>query len=281
MSTLAEYTVKSPSRGGCLRNFGRWRTDPESGKKIVLIHGPSIPTLVWAPLVPQLVATAYCCMTLATYDASLYVTQLALLLQRIGWPRTRLMGVNLDSAIAAAFVAMFPDLVENGVVLVAFTGIVESSELSRTAKFTSSPIVQALSTNPVIYVRHLVTPPPCLLTIDTTQDAPVHELVHLQSAHLPGFNRAVSSSLRAGPITALRSAFESRAWEGRRVLVVHGTADHTVPPAHSSQLKTLLANSTGAASRMALALVPDAGHALTWTHADTVGAAVCAFLAGG
>ncbi|KAJ6529517.1 Alpha/Beta hydrolase protein [Mycena vulgaris] len=276
-----------------LGRTGYWLAGPESGKKIVLIHGLSVPALVWAPLVPQLVEAGHRVLlydlygrgysdapAAATYDASLYVTQLALLLQHVGWPRTRLMGVSMGGGIAAAFVATFPDLVENEVVLVASAGLVESSDLSRTAKVMSSPIVQALTANPLIYayLRRLASKPD---HIHTTEDALVHELVRLQSAHLPGFNRAVSSSLRAGPVTGLRWAFESRAWEGRRVLVVHGTADQTVPPAHSSQLKTVLANSTSDAARVELALVPGAGHALTWTHADAVGAAVCAFLAGG
>ncbi|KAJ6601944.1 Alpha/Beta hydrolase protein [Mycena vulgaris] len=244
MSTLAEYTVKSPSRGGSVARPREqapnelWLALLAGGHRVLLhdLHGRGYSD---APAV-------------ATYDASLYVTQLALLLQRIGWPRTRLMGVNLDGAIAAAFVATFPDLVENGVVLVAFTGIVESSELSRTAKFTSSPIVQALSTNPVIYVRHLV-PPDLLLVISLWQAYP--RRLASKSDHRHTTEDALVHEL--------------------------GTADHTVPPAHSSQLKALLANSTSDAAHVELALVPDAGHALTWTHADAVGAPVRAFFAGG
>jgi hypothetical protein len=56
--------------------------------------------------------------------------------------------------------------------------------------------------------------------------APAHlrELVRLQSAHLPGFNPAVSSSLRAGPVTGMKWAFESAGWKERRVLVIHVSA---------------------------------------------------------
>ncbi|KAJ6530457.1 hypothetical protein DFH09DRAFT_1410979 [Mycena vulgaris] len=210
----------------------------------------SVPALAWAPLVLQLIDAGH-----------------RVLLYNTTW-------TGAGGAIAAAFFATFPDLVDKDVVLIASAGLIEvcfnsirvnsplvqSSDLSRTAKVMSSP-VPVLTANPLIYpgYRH------------TTEDALVHDLVRLQSAHLPGSNRTVSSSLLAGPVTGLRWAFESRAREGRRVLVVHGTADHTVPP-HTH--KALLATSTGDTARVELALVPGAGHPLTWTHADAMGTAV-------
>ncbi|KAJ7142813.1 alpha beta-hydrolase, partial [Mycena epipterygia] len=267
-----------------------WLAGPESGKKIVLIHGLSIPALVWAPLVPQLVKAGHRVLLYdlygrgysdapagAAYDAQLYVTQLALLLQHVGWPRTRLVGVSMGGAIAAAFVATFPNLVENDVVLVACAGLVESSDLSRTSKVMSSPMVQMLTANPLVYayLRRLAEERSSAVALpdpSVMQDPGLmHELVRLQSAYLPGFNRAVSASLRAGPVTGMRWAFESNAWEGRRVLVVHGTADHTVPPAHAPRIKALIEG-------FSVSLVPGAGHALTWTHAEEVGREVCKFL---
>ncbi|KAJ7612966.1 hypothetical protein B0H17DRAFT_1116947, partial [Mycena rosella] len=198
----------------------------------------------------------------------------------------------MGGAIAAAFVATFPDLVEDEVVLLASAGLLEAADLSRTAKVMSSPLVQALTANHFVYayLRRLAAsaPPPA----DAT-----HELVRLQSAHLPGFNRAVSSSLRAGPVTGLRWAFESPAWAGRRVLILHGTDDTTVPPAHAPRIAALLGapraqphcndsetttaphpdSPTPQRTRVELALVPGAGQGLTWTHAGEVGRAVCAF----
>ncbi|KAJ7458222.1 Alpha/Beta hydrolase protein [Mycena latifolia] len=141
-----------------------------AGKKIVLIHGLSVPALVWAPLLPQLVAAGhrvllydlygrgYSDAPSTTYDAQLYVTQLALLLQHVGWAHARMVGVSMGGGIAAAFVAMFPDLVEDEVVLIASAGLLESSDLSRTSTVMSSPVVQALTANPLVYVC-----PPSLL----------------------------------------------------------------------------------------------------------------------
>ncbi|KAJ7182212.1 Alpha/Beta hydrolase protein [Mycena crocata] len=237
-----------------------WLAGPGNGKKIVLIHGLSVPALVWAPIAPQLAEAGYRVLLYdlygrgysdapsgAAYDAQLYVTQVALLMQHVGWLRARVVGVSMGGAIAAAFVATFPNLVESEVVLLSSAGLVESSDLSRTSKVMSSPFVQMLTANPLIYayLRRLASKP------DTTHDPSsslMHELVRLQSAHLPGFNRAVSSSLRAGPVTGMRWAFESSGWEGLRVLLLHGTEDRTVPPAHSPRIKALIQGSVGNAS---------------------------------
>ncbi|KAJ6556291.1 Alpha/Beta hydrolase protein [Mycena capillaripes] len=322
---------------GCTRY---WLAGPAGGKKIVLVHGLSVPAVVWEPLVAPLVATGhrvlvydlygrgYSAAPVAVpYDAQLYVTQLALLLQHVGWTRTRLAGVSMGGAIAAAFVASFPGLVERDVVLVACAGLVESSDLPRTAKVMSSPLVQTLTANPWIaaYLRRLAskasavppaTPQGDSPPSDNIDPSPPHlrELVRLQSAHLPGFNRAISSSLRAGPVRGMRWAFESEAWSGRRVLLVHGTADSTVPPAHANRIAALIEaagrnasnsgeptptpnpnpNSKGkwnlkkskpkhgvpsSTGDIQVSLIAGAGHALTWTHAREVGEVICRFLA--
>ncbi|KAJ7458233.1 Alpha/Beta hydrolase protein [Mycena latifolia] len=260
---------------------------------IVLIHGLSVPALVWAPLLPQLVAAGhrvllydlygrgYSDAPSTTYDAQLYVTQLALLLQHVGWARARVVGVSMGGGIAAAFVATFPDLVEDEVVLIASGGLLESSDLSRTSKVMSSPVVQALTANPLVYayLRRLAARPD---PSDTPHAGagPAHELVRLQSAYLRGFNRAVSSSLRAGPVSGLRWAFEKAdAWAGRRVLIVHGTHDTTVPPAHVPRIRALLEGPRRRPQGNETTRPPAV--ALTWTHAREVGGAVLDFLAGG
>ncbi|KAJ7208800.1 alpha/beta-hydrolase [Mycena rebaudengoi] len=300
-----------------------WLVGPESGKRIVLIHGLSVPALVFAPLVPQLVAAGYRVLLYdlygrgysdapysVPYDTGLYVTQLALLLQHVGWPKARVVGVSMGGAIGAALVAAFPGLVEREVVLIASAGLIESADLPRTAKFMSSPLVQTLTANPLVYayLRHLASKP--------EPAAPMHELVRLQSAFLPGFNRAISSSLRDGPVTGMRWAFEGQEeWAGRRVLLVHGTNDRTVPPAHSALIEGLLARKTKGRRNKAPSLsnaqhplppsnphppqrtpaektpplpvhvqrlpVPGAGHSITWTHAEVVGEAVVEFLKSG
>ncbi|KAJ7613430.1 hypothetical protein FB45DRAFT_266889 [Roridomyces roridus] len=235
---------------------------------------------------------------------------------------TRLVGYSMGGAITAAFVATFPRLLEDDVVLIASAGLVESGDLPRTAKVMSSPIVQLLTANPIIkaYLRRLATS----RSSPSSESAGVNtlaELVRLQSAHLPGFNHAVSSSLRSGPVRGMSWAFENEGWRGRRVLVVHGTQDNTVPSAHAARIRGLIveagaSNSSSSlpsssssptsaststtrkwswfasasdsssslerepSARVEVEMIPGAGHALTWTHADEVGALVCRFLGG-
>ncbi|KAJ6602079.1 hypothetical protein DFH09DRAFT_1355212 [Mycena vulgaris] len=111
-----------------------WLVGPESGKKIVLIHGLSVPALVWVPLVPQLVEAGHRVLLYCTTCTGAGSRTRRAGDGELGWPSTRLMDFSIGSAIAAAFIATFPDLVENEVVLVASAGLVESSDLSRTKR---------------------------------------------------------------------------------------------------------------------------------------------------
>ncbi|KAJ7268337.1 hypothetical protein C8J57DRAFT_1509528 [Mycena rebaudengoi] len=94
-----------------------------------------------------------------------------------GMDKARVVG----EAIGAALVASFPGLMER-----------ESADLPRTAKSMSSLLVQTLTANPLVYayLRHLASKP--------EPAAPIHELIRLQSAFLPGFNRAVSNGHAVG-----------------------------------------------------------------------------------
>jgi hypothetical protein len=63
---------------------------------------------------------------------------------------TRLQG----GGVAAAFTAQFPYLVEDKVVLISCAGLVEASDLSRTAKFMSSPLVLTLASGGPVRVSN-------------------------------------------------------------------------------------------------------------------------------
>lgn len=100
-----------------------------------------------------------------TYDSVLYTTQLALLLQYLGWRSANVVGVSMASslssplstrdvlsvlqggAIASAFHADFPYLVDRKVALISPAGALEAADLSRTSKFMSSALGQMLSSS--------------------------------------------------------------------------------------------------------------------------------------
>jgi pimeloyl-ACP methyl ester carboxylesterase len=88
-----------------------------------------------------------------TYDPNLYTIQLALLMQHLRWDKAAIVGVSMGGGIAAAFTAQFPHLVNDKVVLIASAGLMETSDISRTAKFMSSPLIQTLASSTPVRVR--------------------------------------------------------------------------------------------------------------------------------
>ncbi|KAJ2930865.1 hypothetical protein H1R20_g6227, partial [Candolleomyces eurysporus] len=288
-----------------------WLMGPKKGKKIVLIHGLSIPAIIWKDVAPALATNGYRVMVYdlygrgysdapqTTYDPTLYTIQLALLMQHIHWDKAIVCGVSMGGGIAAAFTSQFPQLVDENLVLIASAGIMDSSDISRTAKFMSSPVVQTLaSMGPVRhYLQRLAnsstTVPTEHIALDGAEDAShskrsleraqssvlaALEIVRLQSAHLPGYNAALSSSLRDGPIRGQKHAFSSKGLEGRRVLLIHGTKDTTVDPKYAPQILELLPPETRKRSR--LVMIEGAGHDLTLTHPERVGGAMWSWFEG-
>jgi len=283
-----------------------WILGPESGKKVVMIHGLSIPSIIWADIAPALASNGYRVLLYdlygrgysdapqTTYDPNLYTIQLALLMQHIAWRKAHIVGVSMGGGIAAAFTSQFPNLVDTNLVLLASAGIMESTDISRTAKFMSSPLVQTVAASGPVryYLQHLVnqTAPAAIgdqtpLAVDASRPAQSKntaqaaiDIVRLQSAHLPGYNAALSSSLRDGPVRGQEAAFASRGFEGRRVLLIHGTKDRTVKPKYSPRILALLPEKTRARSR--LVKLDGAGHDLALTHPERVGGAISAWLEG-
>ncbi|KAF4619496.1 hypothetical protein D9613_004744 [Agrocybe pediades] len=264
-----------------------WLMGPEKGKKVILIHGLSIPAIIWKDVAPTLAARGYRVLVydlygrgysdapLTTYSTNLYTTQLALLMQYLRWEKANIVGVSMGGAIAAAFTAQYPYLVDDGVALIASAGLMESSDISRTAKFMSSPLVQMLTASkPVqMYLQRLTNQS---ASPDQAPSNPILDIVRIQSAHLPGYNNALSSSLRDGPIRGEINSFRSPGFENKRVLVLHGTKDRTVNPKYASQITALLPQS----SKKKLITIDGAGHDLSVSHGLEVSEALLDLLDG-
>ncbi|KAJ7172848.1 Alpha/Beta hydrolase protein [Mycena crocata] len=288
-----------------------WVVGPESGPKLTLIHGISTPALALGRLVPILAAAGYRVLVYdlpgrgysdsppadVPYDTKLYVTQLALLLQHLRWERTGLVGYSMGGAIAAAFLATFPDLVERDVVLIASVGMWDAPWWLLT-RFRHLPFVQKF------VFRKFAGP-----LKPSPTETPMQEIIRLQAAHLPGYPRALVSSLHHGPVTSSRWAFEQpEVWGGRRVLFVHGTADAVVPPASSPLLQTFIERAQGSVkssvdvtsstldevhdegndtkkrwgnAQIQQISIDGAGHDVVWARAEEVGRAVVGFLRAG
>lgn len=296
-ASLAHLPSSSPSwdvypedfySGGAYANLplGRvryWLIGPEDGRRIVLIHGLSIPAIVWKDIAPVLASRGYRVLLYdlygrgysdapqVTYDTTLYTTQLALLMQHVKWDNAFIVGLSMGGGVATAFSAHFPHLVNGKVALIASAGIIESGDISRTAKFMSTPLVQTVSALPPFqhYMRLLANTSKLSEPCETN---PIQEIVRLQTAHLPHYNAAVASSLRDGPIRGLHFAFQSLARSSNQVLLIHGTVDKTVPYKYASKMRTLVPQAN-------LVTISDGGHDITTTHASEVNDLLSHFLA--
>ncbi|KIO04612.1 hypothetical protein M404DRAFT_544430 [Pisolithus tinctorius Marx 270] len=250
-----------------------WLMGPEDGNKVVLIHGLSIPAIIWKNVAPVLASLGYRVLLYdlygrgysdapqVTYDVSLYTTQLALLMQHVHWDNAHIVGLSMGGGIAAAFAAQFPQLVNEKVTLIASAGIIESNDISRTAKIMSSPLTQIFSSLPPFqhYMRRLANSS----SLSQTNIDPIQEIVRLQSAHLPYYNAAVASSLRDGPVRGLESSFAALSNSSIQVFLIHGTADKTVPYKYASKILTLVPHAY-------LHTIDGAGHDITVTHGELV-----------
>ncbi|KAI0326699.1 alpha/beta-hydrolase [Cubamyces sp. BRFM 1775] len=258
-----------------------WLIGPEHGKRVVLIHGLSVPAIIWKDVAPKLASKGFRVLLYdlygrgysdapqTTYDANLYTTQLALLLQYVGWSKADIVGVSMGGGIAAAFSAQFPHLVTDKVALIASAGLMESSDMSRTTKFLSSPLMQLVSSSyPFrLYLQYLAD--------QKSSGSPISELVRLQSAYLPGYNPAIASSIREGPLRSQAPQFAALGRHSRKtngsVLLIWGTADQVVPYRYAARVQTLIPHAE-------LVTIEGGPHDITISHADEVSDALVDFL---
>ncbi|OBZ79344.1 Dihydrolipoyllysine-residue acetyltransferase component of acetoin cleaving system [Grifola frondosa] len=192
-----------------------WLLGPEDGTRVVLIHGISTPSIVWKAIAPYLAAhglrvlvydlygKGYSQAPKVKYDATLFITQLALLLQYIGWDNAHIVGFSMGGAIAAGFAAMLPQLVAGKIVFMSSAGLMER-------------VVPKSATRSLI--------------------PQYQEIRELQEQWLTGYRTSLQSCFEDGPVRGMSYAFNKLAGlhvgpekKPLQALVIHGTADATVP----------------------------------------------------
>ncbi|KAK7042081.1 hydrolase-4 domain-containing protein [Favolaschia claudopus] len=268
-----------------------WLLGPPTGKKIVFIHGITIPSIAFAKIAPVLADAGFRVLLYdlygrgysdapkgMSYDPQLYATQLALLLQHLNWRCTCVLGFSMGGAIAGAkFVAAFPALVEGDVILVASAG-------------AGGPPPTALSKFPHwLFAEDRVKRRFAARVVASDAiETPMQEIVRLQAEELPGYPRAILSSFHDGIIGKLEWAFSSPSWREKRVLLINGDEDKIIPPAAAHILQEMLI-SVGAAHinkdispgpDVTLVSIAGSGHDLTWTHSDEVCDSILGFFEG-
>ncbi|KAI0361681.1 alpha/beta-hydrolase [Trametes cingulata] len=219
-----------------------WILGPEDGTKVVLIHGISTPGVTWKDIAPYLAEEGFRVLVYdlygkgyseapkTTYDPTLFVVQLALLLQYVRWDAAHIVGFSMGGGVAAAFTASLPHLVAGKTVFIASAGLID----------------------------HIRAPNPA-----TRVPIPEYrELRDLQGRDLPGYKRALQSCFEDGPIRGLEAAFDQVAkaavgpdHKALQVLIIHGTDDDIVPYGEAHKIKARV-------SQAELVTVEGAGHDL-------------------
>ncbi|RDX55915.1 alpha/beta-hydrolase [Lentinus brumalis] len=203
-----------------------WILGPEDGTKVVLIHGVSTPSVSWKAIGPYLAQNGFQVLIYDLYgkgyseaphvpsDATLFVTQLALLMQYVRWDAAHIVGFSMGGGVAAAFTASLPHLVAGKTILIASAGLMETTPLSPTAVSSKVALLQ------------------------------YQELRQLQSSELPGYKRSLASCFTDGPIRGLQSTFDKLAnlsvgpaSKPLEVLIIHGTDDGIVPYEEANKIK--------------------------------------------
>lgn len=151
-------------------------------------------------------------------------------------------------AIASAFHADFPYLVDRKVALISPAGALEAADLSRTSKFMSSALGQMFCSSFLGRVRihnfyyatnkHShpsdVSQEYCGVQLHrscrglhvyffprTPYLTQCTKLAQLQAAYLPGYNAAVGSSIRQGPVRGQQSSFQLLHQSNKSILMVY------------------------------------------------------------
>jgi len=200
------------------------------------------------------------------YSTPLYTTQLALLLQYLGWSSTRIVGFSMGGGIAASFAAQFPQLVDRDLVFIASAGNFPDNYFSRGVGFLTSSLAQSLLGLRFIKTLRRLPPPP------RTWYQSVSSLWHLQFRNLPHFTRAIASTIHSGPLRGLGQAYKTVGASQFKALIIHGTADVSVP--YRPFMSPILIELMPAAKVVTL---DNAGHELVVTRFEEVAQAIVSF----
>jgi pimeloyl-ACP methyl ester carboxylesterase len=215
---------------------------PDSGRTIVLVHGFSVPAYIWDSTAAFLAGAGYRVVRYdeygrgwsdrpnVEYDAGLYDRQISQLLDslHVAGP-VDIAGVSMGGWVSATFAAHHPDRVRSLVLVDPVAG--------------TSPRNRGLFYYPVIgpYLWQTLAMP--TMAEGQTSDfvAPQHfpnwvDRYRVQMRYR-GFGRALLSTERNTAGLSMDSVYRGAARAGRPVLLLWGTADRTVPFAHSASVR--------------------------------------------
>jgi pimeloyl-ACP methyl ester carboxylesterase len=262
-----------------------WFKGPPDGKRIVLVPGLSVPSLIWSTVILPLVENGYRTLIYdlygrgysdaphVTYTTELFTTQLASLMKHIGWDKAIIVGLSMGGGIAAGFAAKYPEMVDEKMILLAPAGLLKIADAPIDQRaLLSGPAGFVLSLAPIRWLlqRRMPKSKPDV----SKEEATLNMLAQQQAAYLPHYLSAVASSYHHGPILDTpdtRAAFS--ACSKFKVLIVWGTADTVVPFTYSEEVKHLVGS-----DNLTFKSIEGANHDITVTHSTTVSEFMLEFL---
>lgn len=240
---------------------------PEGGPVLVCVHGLSTPSFVWGPILPHLTARGFRVLTYDLYgrgfsdrasgrqDTGFFLRQLEDLLEAEGVTgRFTLVGYSMGGAISTAYAARHPDRVAR-LTLLAPAGL--GHELGGFSRFvTRTPLIGD-------WVMEVLGVPILRSSYgkDALQDAIAMRA--LKELSVAGTLRAVLSSMRGILSVDQSELHRGIARTGPPVTAIWGAKDAVIPLDCRDRLGAI----NPEASQITL---PDADHALTYTHPGKV-----------
>ncbi|KAI8839587.1 Alpha/Beta hydrolase protein [Chytridium lagenaria] len=240
---------------------------PETGPKLVLIHGvtatwAACPTFVdslasngFRVLAYDLYGRGWSSAPGAVYDERMYVEQLSDLLDGVGWSRAHVLGYSLGGAIAVAFAAKFPEKVHK-LALIAPAGLMKKLPIG--GRLFALPVIGKFLAHTIgkpllVKISRKNHDPKLLDSPEMKQFTAVTDLTVLRH---PGFMRAYLSTIKHGPVKCIDHHYKTvGALLGDRILCIWGTSDKVVNYGlHHKTLRTLMPK--------AHMITPNRGHSI-------------------
>lgn len=224
---------------------------PTVAKPVILIHGFSVPNFIWDPTFASLSAAGfrtvrydlfgrgYSDRPRLRYDKTLFVRQLADLMDALSIPQADLVSLSMGGVIAAEFAFRFPKRVRK-LVFVDPAGF--ELGLPRSIEVLNVPILGEV----VLGALDRFGSGTMLDSMLGDFYQPSADTVasfksrYLEQMRYHGFKRAILSSLRAGMLNEDLTLFERLGRTGLPVMLIWGEGDQTVPYLHNETFRRLV-----------------------------------------
>ena len=253
---------------------------PETGRKVVLVHGFSSPYFIWDRTVPALVQAGFRVLRLDLYGRGLserlktdytgevYDRQLLELLNALDVKEpVDLVGLSMGGAIVTRFTDRHPERVRK-LVLIGPAGVMQ---LPATARILSVPILGEWLLRMFgdsIALRIM----PGEITRDAAGLADARAAYAAQLQYR-GYKRALLSTIRSAPLTGQDDAFSRVGQQKREGMLLWGTGDTVVPYAVHERVKELI-------PWLDFHPIEGGRHCVNYENPDKVNPLLVAFLAG-